>query len=95
MAVERRRLSGGRLREASYDASNCALEIAFSDGSTRCYRGVPPEVWRRLIAAPNPASYHEDRIEEEYAFTRVRSDGGTNSRSALDDLFGAAPPDRD
>ncbi len=93
MAVDRRRLSGGRLREGAYDSACAELEITFTDGSVRRYKGVPNEVWRRLLAAPNPASFHEDRIEEEYAFDTGRSRAAPDARSRLDGLFG--PPTRD
>jgi hypothetical protein len=36
------------------------------------YRGVTPEVWRRLSTASSPWSYLRDNIEEEYAAKRVR-----------------------
>jgi hypothetical protein len=50
---------------------------------------VPAEVWRRLISSPNPATYVEDRIEEEYPVERKRASGGDPARSRLDDLFGS------
>ena len=61
-----RRLSGGRLHSAGYDARTQRLEIVFSDHSARVYKGVPDEVWRRLLSAPSAGSYFDDRIAEEY-----------------------------
>ena len=86
--MERRPLRGGRLKAAGYDAREQRLEIDFADGERRIFKAVPAEVWRRLIAAPNPASFYADRIEEEYAFARARADGRDDAKSKLDSLFG-------
>lgn len=87
--MERRALHGGRLRAASYDAREQRLEIDFVDGERRIFKAVPREVWRRLVAAPNPAVFYADRIEEEYAFERTRVNQAGEARSKLDSLFGA------
>ena len=89
--MERRKLSGGRLSAAGYDASARMLEIEFVDGEVRRFKAVPAEVWRRLIAAPNPAVYYSDRIEEEYAVERSRATPGGDARASLDALFGPKP----
>lgn len=87
--METRRLQGGRLRQASYDAATRELEIEFVDREVKRFKNVPQDVWRKLLAAPNPASFYEDRIEEEYAVGRGerRTDAGS-ARKGLDDLFG-------
>ncbi len=86
--MERKTLRGGNLSSATYDAAERRLEIDHLNGERRTYNNVPVEVWRRLIAAPNPASYVEDRIEEEYPVKRSRVTGSGPARSKLDDLFG-------
>lgn len=91
--MERRPLRGGRLKAAGYDAREQRLEIDFVDGERRIYQAVPTEVWRRLVAAPNPASFYADRIEEEYAVVRARADGSGGARSSLDALFGPGEGD--
>jgi len=88
--MERKTLRGGSLKAAAYDAAQRRLEIDRVDGARQIYRNVPVEVWRRLIAAPNPASYLEDRIADEYPVERTRVAGGGEARSRLDDLFGPA-----
>lgn len=88
--MERRPLRGGRLKAAAYDAREQRLEIDFVDGERRIFKTVPPEVWRRLLAAPNPASFFADRIEEEYPIERARADSNSDARTQLDTLFGAA-----
>jgi len=89
MALERRTLHGGRLKAAAYEAREQRLEIDFVDGERRIFKAVPAEVWRRLVAAPNPAVFYADRIEEEYAVERARAGGAPDARSKLDSLFGA------
>jgi hypothetical protein len=86
--MERKSLRGGSLKAAAYDAAQRRLEIDRVDGERRIYRNVPVEVWRRLVAAPNPASYVEDRIDDEYPVERTRIAGGGGARSQLDELFG-------
>jgi hypothetical protein len=69
--MQRRRVNSSRVRAIGYDETQQLLEIEFSDGSVWQYRGVSPEVHRRFMAAPNPASFFEDRIAEEYSGKRV------------------------
>lgn len=86
--MEKRTLRGGRLKAAAYDAREQRLEIDFVDGERRIFTAVPPEVWKRFVAAPNPASFYSDRIEEEYAVRNARVEPQGNARSQLDALFG-------
>ena len=65
--MEMKRLSGGSLRAAGYDAREQKLVVELTAGTFE-YRGVTPEVWRRLSTASSPWS----NIEEEYAAKRVR-----------------------
>jgi predicted ribosome quality control (RQC) complex YloA/Tae2 family protein len=90
--MERRKLSGGRLVGASYDAMERRLEIEFAGGEVKAYKDVPAEVWRRLVAAPNPAVFYADRIEEEYVTERGRVVRAADARARLDALF--SNPDR-
>lgn len=90
--MERRKLSGGRLVGAAYDAMEHRLEIEFAGGEVKAYKEVPAEVWRRLVAAPNPAVFYADRIEEEYATERGRVVRAADARARLDALF--SNPDR-
>ena len=92
--MERHRLSGGRLKSAGYDAHTQRLEIEFVDSPSKTFKGVPREVWRRLLAAPNPASFYADRIEEEYAFeVGAAAPASSETRARLDSLFGSGPVD--
>jgi hypothetical protein len=53
------------------------------------YKHVPEEVFRRLCSAPNPTTYWEDRIAEEYPMvTPAPAPPGANSGKRWSDLFG-------
>ncbi|MFT4102781.1 MAG: KTSC domain-containing protein [Burkholderiaceae bacterium] len=85
--MKRQPLSGSKLRSAGYDERLQHLEIEFADRSVRRYKGVPAEVWRRLLSAPTPYSYFEDRIAEEYPSEPASADAPADARARLDDLF--------
>jgi hypothetical protein len=85
---QQQRLTGGKLVSASYDSASKVLDIAMADGSLKTFSNVPAEVYRRLVSSPNPASFYEDRIEEEYPVKTGRVSGDASARSKLDDLFG-------
>lgn len=86
------RFTTGRLQLADYDPTSRQLDLRWTNGSVQAYRQVPEEVFRRLCSAPNPATYWEDRIAEEYpqgtprASTRATVQGKT-----LKDLFDDPP----
>lgn len=80
--------SSGRIRRADYDSGNGVLQLQWDNGQTKAYKAVPAEVFRRLCAAPNPCTYWEDRIAEEYPATQPsRATGAAAPKPALDDLF--------
>lgn len=87
-----RKFSGGRLRQASYEPSTRELVLTWNNGDAIAYKQVPEEVYRRLCSAPNPATYWEDRIAEEYPKGPAAS-GKSSGGKSLDDLFG--PPAED
>lgn len=69
--MERKRVNSSRLRSVGYDEKNQVLEIEMSNGQVWQYTKVSPEVYRRFMAAPNPTSYFDDKIAEEYSSRRV------------------------
>jgi len=85
--------TSGRIRKADYDASSRQLDLHWENQSVTAYKHVPEEVFRRLCSAPNPATYWEDRIAEEYPKGTPRSTGGTAGGKSLSDLF--KDPDED
>jgi hypothetical protein len=69
--MERKRVNSSRLRSVGYDEKSRVMEIEMSNGELWQYTGVYPEVYRRLMAAPNPTSFFDDKIAEEYSSKRV------------------------
>ena len=86
-----RTFTSGRIRKADYDPASRQLELHWDTHAVLAYKQVPEEVFRRLCAAPNPATYWEDRIAEEYPKgTPARAAGAADAAKKLDDLFGGA-----
>ncbi len=86
--------TSGRIRKADYDASTRQLDLRWDNGQVLAYKQVPDEVFRRLCSAPNPATYWEDRIAEEYPKARPAASGKAADGSVgFDDLFGAGADD--
>ncbi|MFO1262236.1 MAG: KTSC domain-containing protein [Rhodoferax sp.] len=80
----------GRIRRADFDNASGTLQLTWDNAQAKAYKGVPAEVFRRLCAAPNPTTYWEDRIAEEYPQTQplVASEAtGVATKASLDDLF--------
>jgi len=80
--------TSGRIRKADYDPASGQLDLHWDDQTVRAYKQVPQEVFRRLCSAPNPATYWEDRIAEEYPKATPRSPGTPAGGKTLRDLFG-------
>jgi hypothetical protein len=69
--MDRKRVNSSKLRSVGYDEKSHTLEIEMSNGQVYQYVGVYPEVYRRLMAAPNPTSFFDDKVAEEYTPKRV------------------------
>jgi hypothetical protein len=69
--MERKRVNSSKLRSIGYDEKTHTLEVEMSNGQVYQYVGVFPEVHRRFMAAPNPTSFFDDKIAEEYTAKRV------------------------
>lgn len=82
--------TSGRIRQADYDPASQQLDLRWENQSVLAYKQVPAEVFRRLCSAPNPATYWEDRIAEEYPKAVPKKATGTPSGAGKDlrDLFG-------
>ena len=81
----------GRIREINYDASERHLELTWDNKTVTAYRPVPQEVHERLSKAPNPATYFEDRIAEEYPQVEpTRKRDSQTAADKLNDLFGGS-----
>jgi hypothetical protein len=69
--MEMKRMSGGSLRAAGYDAREQKLVVELTSGTYE-YSGVGNEVWRRLSSSSSPWSYFRDNVEEEFPAKRIR-----------------------
>ena len=69
--MQRKRVNSSKLRSVGYDEATRTLEVEMSNGLVFQYTGVYPEVHRRFMAAPNPTSFFDDKIAEEYTAKRV------------------------
>ena len=81
--------TSGRIRKAVYDPASGQLDLLWDNKSILAYKHVPQEVYRRLCSAPNPATYWEDRIADEYPKgTPMTSSADPDGARKLSDLFG-------
>ena len=84
-----RTFTSGRIRRADYDPASRQLDLHWENKAVTAYKQVPEEVFRRLCSAPNPATYWEDRIAEEYPKgTPMKAAPPPPAGKSLDDLFG-------
>lgn len=52
-----RTFTSSRIRRADYDSASRQLDLHWDNKSVLAYKQVPEEVYRRLCAAPNPATH--------------------------------------
>ncbi|MES3000573.1 MAG: KTSC domain-containing protein [Pseudomonadota bacterium] len=89
MSVLTKTFTSSRIRKAEYDTATKQLDLHWDNKSVLAYKQVPEEVYRRLCSAPNPATYWEDRIAEEYPKGTPRNSGkDPDGGKKLSDLFG-------
>lgn len=83
--MDMKRLNATGLRAAGYDERSRTLVVETTAGTFE-YANVAPEIYRRLMGSPSPASYYREEIEEELGpGRRVPTPGAT--RRPPDDLF--------
>ena len=83
--MDMKRLNATGLRAAGYDERSRKLVVETTAGTFE-YANVSPEIYRRLMSSPSPASYYREEIEEELGPGRRVATPGLSRRSA-DDLF--------
>jgi hypothetical protein len=69
--MEMKRLNAAGLKAAGYDERNRKLVVETTTGTFE-YSNIAPEVYRRLMSSPSPATYYKESIEEEFTPRRVR-----------------------
>jgi len=69
--MEMKRLNGQGLKAAGYEERDRKLVVETTSGTYE-YANVSPEIYRRLMSSPTPASYYREQIEEEFTGRRLR-----------------------
>jgi hypothetical protein len=81
--------ASGRIRRVTYEPREQHLELTWDNKDIAAYRPVPHEIYNRLCNMPNPATYFEDRIAEEYPRVQPKKKSDTDGAAQkLKDLFG-------
>jgi hypothetical protein len=69
--MEMKRLNGAGLKSAGYDERSRKMVVETTAGTFE-YANVSPEIYRRLMSSPTPASYYRETIEEDFTPRRVK-----------------------
>ena len=69
--MEMKRLNAHGLKAAGYDERNRKLVVETTSGTFE-YANVSPEMYRRLMSSPTPASYYKEEIAEEFTPRRLK-----------------------
>ena len=69
--MEMKKLNATGLRAAGYDERSRKMVIETTSGTFE-YENVSPEIYRRLMNSPSPASYFRETIEEDFTGRRVK-----------------------
>ena len=69
--MQRKRVNSSKVRSVGYDEKSQTLEVELSNGQVFQYVKVFPEVYRQFMAAPNPTTFYDDKIAEDYTGRRV------------------------
>ena len=69
--MEMKRLNATGLRAAGYDERNRRMVVETTAGTFE-YANVSPEIYRRLMTSPSPASYFRETIEEDFTGRRIK-----------------------
>ena len=54
------------IQAVGYDPKTRTLEVVFNSGRTYCYEGVPPKVYKELMAAESKGRYMQSEIIDMY-----------------------------
>ena len=69
--MQRKRVNSSKIRSVGYDEQAQILEVELTNGYVFQYSGVSREIHRQFMAAPNPTSFYDDKIAEEFSGKRV------------------------
>jgi hypothetical protein len=54
-----------------YDSKKRILEVVFNSGRTYCYEGVPPKIYKGLMAAESKGRYMLSEIIDVYPYAQL------------------------
>ena len=54
------------IRAVGYEPKTKILEVVFNSGRTYCYEGVPPKIYKELMAADSKGQYMRSEIIDVY-----------------------------
>jgi hypothetical protein len=83
--MEMKKLNATGLRAAGYDERSRKLVVETTAGTFE-YANISPEIYRRLMVSPSPASYYRESIEEEFTGRRIAGPA-PKAGPSVDDLF--------
>jgi KTSC domain len=69
--MEMKRLNASGLRAAGYDERDRRMVVETTVGTFE-FANVSPEIFRRLMSSPSPASYYRETIEEDFTGRRIK-----------------------
>ena len=61
------------LSALAYDDLHAILAVAFRDGSSYCYHGVPPWLFQELLEATSKGTYFNSRIWGRFPYSKISS----------------------
>ena len=86
-----KKFTTGEIEQVLFDPSSRYLEVQWRSKRIVAFRPVLEEIARRLCNAPNPSTYLEDRITEEYPKVEPKNNQATDyAKTKLYDLFGGS-----
>ena len=59
------------IHAVGYDSKKRVLEVVFNSGRTYCYEGVPPKVYKELMAAESKGQYMRSEIIDVYPYAQL------------------------
>jgi hypothetical protein len=59
------------IHAVGYDSKKRVLEVVFNSGRTYCYEGVPPKIYKELMAAESKGQYMRNEIIDVYPYAQL------------------------
>jgi hypothetical protein len=69
--MQRQPVESTTMRSVGYDQTNQVLEVEFQSGTIYQYLGIPPAIYKDLLAAESKGRYFNSEIRDTYEFVRV------------------------